>query len=429
MTLAPLILLGTVPLTMTPPREIDPLLDDLSQRAVRFFWEQSHPETGMTLDRANNTRDEPRIEYVASIAAVGFALSSYAIGAERGWLDREEALARTKLTFRSLEELPIRNNGWFVHFYDWKTGERVWQSETSSIDTSILIGGMLVADSYWRDPEIKERTARILAEIDWEWMLTDGGAKPNSLTFSMGWKPESGFIEARWQEYNELIMLPIQALGVWAEGSEGMWTAWKREPLHEDGGYEFLTGGPLFLHQMSHVYIDLAGKRDGLGWDYWKQAHQAFLANRQYCIDNPKGFKGYGPDTWGLSAADGPRGYNAYGAPGWISDDGTMAPSSAVACVDVIPELAIAAAHGFKREFPDTLGRYGFTISFNPTEGWQSPDVIGIDLGQMLLAIENYRDGLPHFLSMSHPVVRRGIQRAGIVTTHEGPLEGRALKK
>lgn len=421
-------MLETLMLTLAAPA-IDPLLDDLSRRAVSFFWEQSHPETGMTLDRADNTADKPKDEMVASVAAVGFALSAYAIGAERGWLKREDALARTQATIAHLEKLPLRNRGWFVHFYDWETGKRLWNSETSSIDTGIMLAGLLQADAYWQDPEVRAGTQRIVSAIDWNWMMTDGGNKPDSKTFSMGWKPESGFIEARWDHYNELILLYIIALGASPQVPDASWDAWKREPIVNYGPYEFFTGGPLFLHQMSNVFYDLEGKRDRLGWDYWKAGWAATMANRQYCIDNPKGFVGYSADVWGLSASDGPDGYVAYGAPTAGPDDGTLAPSSAVAALLYDKEIALQAAYGFKKNHPEAFGRYGFNIALNPTKKWMSPDVIGIDLGQMMLAIENHRDGLPHRLSASHPIVQKGMSRIGFQRTFEGPIAERPLRR
>lgn len=413
--------------SVAPVPVFDPVLDDLSRRAVQYFWEQSHPKTGLTLDRANNKEDQPRTEHVASIAATGFALSALAIGAERGWIERDKALERARKTMRTLVDFPIRSRGWYLHWVDWESGNRLWKSEVSTIDSGILWAGMLIAERYFKDPEITRASDRILREVDWEWMLTDGGAKPDSLSLTMGWHPETGFIKARWDSYNELMLLYILALGANERFPEKSWADWKR-PEIEYKGLKLLVGGPLFLHQMSHVFYDFSGRRDALGYDYWVGARNATLANRQYCVDNPKGFEAYGPDVWGLSACDGPDGYNAFGAPGWISDDGTLAPAAAVASVLFTPSESLAAAKAIQAKHPETYGRYGYTTGFNPTRKWQSPDVIGIDLGQMLLAIENHRDGLPHRLSMSHPVAQRGMARAGFRKTEEGPLEERPLR-
>jgi hypothetical protein len=418
----------TMAMAAAPQASIDPLLDDLSRRAFRFFIEQSHPVTGLTLDRANNTKDLPRTEMVSSCAATGFALAAYAIGAERGWITREDGMRRARKTAKSLEEMPLRWKGWFYHWKDWENGKRLWRSEVSTIDTGILLCGLLMADAYFRDNEITLRTKRIMEAIDWKVMLTDGGAKPDSKTFTMGYRPEDGYIGARWDICNELKVLLIPALGS-GKVTKEVWTAWKREPFTQNGR-EFLMSGPLFLHQMAHGFIDFAGKRDALGYDYWVAARNAVLDNRDYCIQNPKGFKDYSASIWGLSAADGKDGYRAWGAPPRLyEDDGTLAPSSTVACVQYIPELAIQSARAFKEKYPWLLGRYGFNISLNPAKDWHSHDVIGIDLGQMMLAIENHRDGFPHWATHSHPVIRKGMTMAGFRATHEGPLERRALKK
>ncbi|MCW5940687.1 MAG: hypothetical protein KIS66_00555 [Fimbriimonadaceae bacterium] len=413
--------------TLAPKPSLDPFLDDLSKRAFRYFWEQSNPRTGLTLDRANNTKEVPRADHVASIAATGFSLAALAIGAERGWIERRKALVRARSTVRALLDLPLRNRGWYVHFVDWETGERLWKSETSTIDSGILFAGLLLAERGFKDAEITSGTNRIVKEIDWNWMLTDGGAKKDSLTFTMGWHPESGFIGARWDGYVEQMLLYIIALGASEKVPTATWKAFKR-PEVEYAGIRLLTGGPLFLHQMSHGFYDFKDKRDVLGYDYWVASRNATLANRRYCIDNPQKFEGYGPNIWGLSACDGPDGYNAFGAPNWISDNGTLAPAAAVASVPFTPKESTEAALAFRRKYPETLGRYGFTTGFNPTRKWQSPDVIGIDLGQMMLAIENYRDGLPQRLALSHPVNKRGMERAGFRKTAEGASEGRSLR-
>lgn len=409
-------------------KSIDPLLEELSQKAFKFFMEQSHPVTGMTLDRASNTKDEPRSEYVSSCAATGFHLAAIAVGSKRGWISQKDAVERTRRVLKSLETLPLRHKGWFIHWLDWETGKRLWNSEVSTIDTGILLAGMIMADAALKDKEVTERVARIHGSIDWDYMRTDGGAKPNSQTFTMGWTQERGFIEARWDICNELKVLLIPALGS-DKVPAAMWTDWKRDPIRQNGR-EFLMSGPLFLHQMAHGFYPFKGYRDPAGWDYWVAARNAVLDNRDYCIQNPKKFKGYGPDLWGLSAADGKEGYRAWGAPPRLyEDDGTLAPSSTVACVPYIPDLATRAAHTFKKEHPSLMGRYGFAISFNPTKEWASPDVIGIDLGQMLLAIENHRDGLPHQLSMSHPLIAKAYKRIGFKKTSEGAFEKRPLRK
>lgn len=394
------------------PQTETAILDDYQRRAVRFFWEQSHPDTGFSKDRAANFKDSDDYT-VASSASTGFALVSYAIGVERKWLDRTPALLRSRKTMKNLLTKWPHQKGWLYHFVDWKTGERMWKSEASSIDTSILLAGMLATERYWKDPELTRDIDAFVKRMDFKWMMTDGGAKPTETIFSMGWHPETGFIKARWSGYSEEKMLFIQAYGADPKISAAGWDKTNRQ-LHTYKGIEFINGGPLFIHQMSESFYDFKGLRDRRGYDYWIATRNAARANRQYCIDNPLGFKGYGENFWGLSACDTPDGYKALGAPGWTEDNGTVTPTSAVAAIGHLPKESLAAARHFVQAYPSAWGRYGLSNGMNPHRDWMDPDVIGIDLGMMLCGVENYRTGLVHRLSGQHPIVKRGFERSGL---------------
>lgn len=387
------------------------LLDDLQHRAVQFFWDQSNPENGFTKDRATNA-NKPDEHNVASCAAVGFALVAYPIGVEHRWLARADALKRTRTTLSHLNTTWPGSHGWLYHFVDYKTGARQWNCEVSSIDTSICLAGVLAAEQYWKDPEVSREAKAFEKRIDWKWMLTNDGAMPNAVHFSMGWTPERGFIDARWDHFDENKLLYIQAYGL-SDITNAGWDQTKR-PLVRYKGLDLFSGGPLFMHHMSESFYDFKGRRDRLGISFSVESRNASLANRQYCIDNPKHMKDYGPQFWGLSASDIPGGYTANGAPGWIQDDGTITPTSAVAAIQWIPQEAVSFATAMRREHPAAWGYYGFPNGYNPTKSWIDTDVIGIDLGMMLLAVENTRSGLPVKLSMSHPAVIRGFERAGL---------------
>lgn len=402
-------------------------LDELSYRAFKYFVEQSHPVTGFTKDRARNWGSDERENKVASIAAMGFTLPAYAIGVHRGWMKRPVALAKSRNMLRQLLRIGPREHGWFYHFFEWNTGKRVWNCEVSSIDTGIFVQGMLLAERAFNDKDFTALSNRILKDVDWKWMVTRDGKRPESPFVCHGWKPETGFLDSDWGSYCELHLLYVQAHGMYPQMPKAAWEKIRR-PEYEYNGIKFLAGGPLFMHQMSHVFIDFKSKRDTLGYDYWVASRNAMHANRAYCIDNPKGFKGYSEEIWGLSASDSPKGYEAHGAPGDTYDNGTLAPSSAVAAAMFDRKLAENAARDFSTVHPETVGQYGFTISFNPTEKWMSPHVIGIDLGQMLLSIENSRDGFPNKMSMRHPINQIGLKKMGFVTTKEGPVEKRALR-
>ena len=403
----------------------DALIDDLQHRAVNFFWEQSNPKTGFTKDRASNDAARPAPNNVASSASVGFALVAYPIGVQRRWIDRKAALARTRTTLAHLLTDWPQEHGWLYHFVDYDTNARAWNSEASTIDTSILLAGVLAAERYWKDPEVTRDAMAFARRIDWSWALTQGGAKPDERRITMGWSPENGFIKARWGDtFDECKMLYVQAYGLSDVRADG-WDDMTRTPVAYNG-LDLLTGGPLFMHQMSESFYSFRGRRDRLGYSYGVESRNAALANRAYCVDNPKGMKAYGPSFWGLSACDFPGGYKAFGAPGWIEDDGTITPTSAVASYQWLPKEATAFAQAMRRDHPAAWGRYGFPNGYNPTANWVGPDVIGIDLGMMLCGVENGRTGLPMKLSASSPLVQRGMARAGLTTSADadrGPLK------
>lgn len=386
------------------------LLDDLQHRAVTFFWEQSHPVTGFTKDRATNA-DGVDAHVIASCAAVGFALVAYPIGVEHKWLPRKGALDRTRATLSHLLTDWQESHGWLYHFTDWKTGERQWKCEVSSIDTSLCLAGILFAERYWNDPQVTRDAERFEKRIDWDWMLTNGGSLPTAAHLCMGWKPEDGFINARWADFDECNFLYIQAYGLTNITTAG-WDTIKRPPVSYKG-LDLITGGPIFMHEMSEGFYDFRNQRDRLGYDYAIEEQNAALANRAYCIENPKKMKGYGPDFWGLNACDNPDGYGAFGAPGWIEDNGTVCPTGPLAALPAIPKQAMSFATALRRDYPAAWGRYGFPDALNPTRNWIDTDVLGLDLGMMLLAVENARTGFVWRINSANPVIKRGFERAG----------------
>lgn len=397
------------------------VLDELSHRAFNFFWEQSNSSTGFTKDRAANLTSSDSYT-VASIASTGFAMAACALGAKRGWVDSGAALSRVQATLYTVRTRWAQSHGWFYHFVDWRTGSRAWSSEVSSIDTAIFFMGALVAERYFKDSAVTYQLDTMLDSVDWQWMLTNGGAYPTSKTFCMGWTPESGFINARWDTYSELMGLYLLALGRWPDMPTSSWTAWSRPNVFYNG-YQCLVGGPLFMHQMSHVFFDFRAKKDSLNYDYFFEGQQDTLANRQYCINNPKHYAEFGPGFWGLSAGDTPDGYMALGAPGNIVDNGTVIPTSAIASVMFTPTESQAAAESFYANHQNAWGRYGFSNGINPTRNWVDGDVIGIDLGMMMLGIADSKDQFAWNLVTPSPIAQTGMARAGFhrVLSTSGP--------
>lgn len=401
------------------------LLDDLSKRAVQYFYAESHPVTGFTLDRGPNGAAPRNNAGISSVASTGYALCALAIGAERGWLDKAKAKERTLATLKHIPTIE-GHRGWYYHFVNWETGKREWGSELSSIDSSLMFAGILMAKQAWNDPEVSKRADNILDKVDWKFFQTNDNKFPNYQSFSMGWNPQTGFLDSRWDGFYEHMFLYILAMGSRDDIEGTSWASFRR-PGIDRYGYKALSDGALFMHQMSQGFFDFRNQRDYLGYDYWVEGRNATLINRQYCILNPNKRKGYGPDIWGLSACDIKTGYGAQ-SPWPDGDNGTLAPAAAVASVIYTPDLSTRAAEAFAKNYPSSYGRYGFTTGISPTEDWQSPDVIGIDIGQMLLCIENQRDGLAWKWMMSSDVAKKGFAKAGFRKTDEGAMDKRALR-
>ncbi len=400
-----------------PPLHGSRLLTEIQRRAVRFFWEQSHPKTGLTKDRARNFTQKDTYT-VASIASTGYALAALPIGVEHGWIPRQDAYRRALLTLRFLHDKMPHHHGWFFHFVDWRTGQRVWNCELSSIDTALLLIGALTCGQYWPGTEVQRLANALYDRVDWTWMLTNGGAQPQKRVLSHGWTPEKGFLTNNWDHYCELMFLYLLGLGSRRDPLPAeSWTAWERNVVSY-GGRTTLAGGPIFMHQMAHGYYNFRDRRDNLGWDYWVSSVEATLMNRQYCLDRAGTRKTYGPNVWGLNASDGPDGYRAYGV--LEEEDGTVSPTGAIASVIFTPKLSTAVAQTLYTRFWEKLwGQYGFANAFNLDRDWVDPDVIGIDLGMALIAIEDHRTGLIWRLLASHPSTPRALQCAGFHVTHE----------
>ena len=402
-----------------PPLTNDALLTAVEQRAFQFFWTKTDPTTGLTNDRAHNFGADDTYN-VASIASTGYMLAALPVAVEKGWVPRQDAQNRALLTLNFLQNKMPHPHGWFYHFVDNKTGQRVWNSEVSTIDTALLLAGALVCGQYFANTDVQTAANTLYNQVDWQWMLTNGGTQPNKLLLSHGWTPEKGFIPYNWDTYNELMTLVLLGLGANTNPlPANCWTAWTRSTITY-GNYKTLSGGPIFIYQMAQGFYNFANQRDVLGWNYREVAVQGVLINRQYCIDKSKQRKTYGLNIWGLNASDGPNGYNAYGAPTG-PEDGTVSPTGAIASLPFAPVYAQDAAQAMYTQHGDRIwGRFGFSDAFNVDANWYDPDVIGIDLGMALLSIENYRTGLIWKLLASHPATTRAMKQAGFHSATRG---------
>ena len=390
-------------------------LDDVQRRAVRYFVEQTEPATGLTLDRSSvdgGIQHSP-----SSVAATGFALTAWCIADSRGWTHPGDALRRVRQTLRFLVQQHAHERGFFYHFVDPATGQRVWNSEASTIDTALLLQGAIFAREYLRDREVNALVDWIYARIDWPWATND------SRTLTHGWKPETGFIEHRWGFYSELMGLYLLGIGAPRKPLPAdSWQAWKRAPLVSFEDRTFIHCGPLFTHQFSHAWFDFRGRRDSHA-DYFQNSIDATLAQRAWSAAQQHRFKYWSKDFWGLTASESANGYVAWGTPipGEPDlSDGTVVPCAPGGSLPFAPAECVTALRQM-REIggPRALGRYGFVDAFNPHTGWASTEVIGIDVGITLIMAENLRTGLVWEAFMRAPEVRRGMQLAGFSGLNE----------
>ena len=422
----------------------DPFLDTLQVRTLKFFLETTAIETGLTPDRW--PKPAP-----SSIAAVGFGLTSYLIAVERQLITRDEAARRVLNTLKYFWQLPQHPQpagsagyqGFFYHFLDIKKGTRVWNCELSTIDTALLMAGILSCQSYFNGAAEPEQNIRALVDslfcrVDWQWAMAD---RPGITT---AWHPEHGFSKHIWDGYDEAMILYILALGSPRHPvPETTWAVWTAPYIWaEYYGMEFVSFGPLFGHQYSHCWIDFRGIQDkymqAKGINYFENSRRATYSQRAYAIENPNQWNDYSENIWGFTAGDGPanttlvmnqqeRQFWTYRARGvsfdWVGDDGTIAPTAAGGSVAFAPEICIPALKTMRAKYDSLVWRqYGFIDAFNPSfitpetpQGWFNDDYIGIDQGPIVIMIENLRNGFVWELMKKNPYIVKGLQRAGFV--------------
>ena len=409
----------TVPATHKLTREDEPFLEDLERRSFQYFWEEADPQTGLVPDRARmdgSALDESH-RNVASIAATGFGLTSLCIAAERGFIDRAQARERTRNTLRFFANKAFQERGWFYHWMDAKTGERRWQSEVSSIDTALLLSGVLTVRQYFRDDkEIVSLGKKIYERVDFRWMLNG-----HPLLLSHGWKRETGFLKPRWDTYSEDTSLYLLAIGSPTHPiAPASWYAlWKDRYRYEGFAYFTTIGVPLFMHQYAHAWIDYRDRRETKGdrIDYFENSINATLAHRKFCMNLAHDFPAYGANVWGITASDSAKGYLAWGGPPRDpAIDGTVVPSAAGGSLMFTPEVSVAALRAMHDKYVDRIyGKYGFVDAFNPNTGWVDTDVIGINVGIILLSAENLRTGNVWRWFMLNPEILRAMNRIGLL--------------
>jgi hypothetical protein len=419
---------------------IEAELELLQRESFSYFVHETNPANGLVLDKTAP-------DWPSSIAATGFALAAYPVGVERGFMARAAAVERTLATLRFFWNSPhgpepdaTGYQGFYYHFLDMRTGRRAWQCELSTVDSAFLLAGMLTAGSYFDADTADEHEIRTLADalyrrVNWHWAQNQGA------TLTHGWKPESGFLQYRWEGFDEALLLYMLALGSPTYPlSDGSYAAWgSTYQWQHCYGYDYLYAGSFFTHQLSHMWIDFRGIQDVFmrdkSMDYFENSRRATYVQQQYAIDNPLKFKGYGRYCWGITASDGPGpdtikidgierqffDYLARGVP-YGPDDGTIAPWAVVASLPFAPDIVLPAMDYFIYHVElKSANPYGFKATFNATHpdrsnnpfGWVSPWQYGLHQGPITLMVENYRSGLLWRLTRNCPYIVSGLRRAG----------------
>jgi hypothetical protein len=386
--------------------EDDQFLNDVEKASFLFFLEQGSPNTGMVKDRCNiHTSDQGG---ASSIAATGFGLTALCIGEQRGFISRTDALQRVFATLRFLWKKLPNHRGFFYHFANPETGERMFDSEVSSVDTSILLCGILTCRQHFRHPAVVQLADLIFSRVDWTWLSED------TSLLTHGWTPEVGFLPSRWDYYSELMMINLLGMGSTAHPlPQETWNAWKRVTFEYDGMRYIGSFAPLFVHQYSQAWFDFRGKRDKFA-DYYQNSVTATDVHRRFCIELGKQFSDYSEDLWGITASDSEHGYVAWGGPPAMGPiDGSVVPSAAGGSLPFMPAETLRVLKTIRSRYPAAWTKYGFVNAFNPLKNWYDPDVIGIDTGIILLMAENLRTGFVWDTFMKTAEARRGMEKAG----------------
>jgi hypothetical protein len=385
----------------------DPLLEELERANFRFFWEQANPETGLVRDRFNVR--QPGKNELASIAATGFGLTALCIGEKREFISRLEGQRRVLNTLRFLWKTLPHHRGFFYHWANMNTGQRIWDSEVSSVDTAILLCGILLCRQHFTHPEVHELASAIYNRVDWNWLSEDTSVLPH------GWTPESGFLQYRWDDYSEMMMMYLLGLGSNAHPLPAKaWDSWKRTTFEYDGIRYIGSFAPLFIHQYSQAWFDFRGKRDRYA-DYFKNSIIATDVHRRFCLNLAKQFPDYSDDLWGITASDSVGGYVVWGGPPSTGPiDGTVVPCAVGGSLPFQPDATMRVLRNIKDRYGQkTWSDYGFVDAFNPLTNWYDTDVVGIDVGITMVMAENARTSFVWDTFMKNSEAKRAMELAG----------------
>jgi hypothetical protein len=393
-----------------PPAAFSPedeqFLDDLEKSNFLFFWEQASPQTGLIKDRCNAFAADTSV--VASVASTGFGLTAICIAEKRGFISHQDARMRVLATLTFLWRALPTHRGFFYHFANINTGERVWDSEVSSVDTAILLCGILTCRRHFEDRDIVDLAHAIFDRVDWTWLSEDTALLPQ------GWTPEFGFLPYKWDYYSELMMIYLLGMGSSSHPLHpSAWLAWKRTTFEYDGERYIGSFAPLFVHQYSQAWFDFRHKRDKYA-DYFENSVIATDVHRRFCVEMGKMFPDYSDDLWGITASDSEKGYVIWGGPPAMGPiDGSVVPAAAGGSIPFLPVATMRVLKNIRKNYPKAWSRYGFVDAFNPLTNWYDQDVVGIDTGITMLMAENARTSFVWDTFMKNPEAQRGMAIAG----------------
>ncbi len=384
----------------------DQFLDALERANFLFFWEQGNPQSGLIKDRCNVRAKDTSV--AASIASTGFGLTAICIAEKRGFVSHADARLRVVQTLSFLWHKLPTHRGFFFHFANVNTGERMWDSEVSSVDTAILLCGVLTCRQHFNDKDINQLAHAIFDRVEWTWLSED------TSLLSHGWTPELGFIPSRWDYYSELMMIYLLGMGSSSHplGNDA-WLAWKRTVFEYDGQRYIGSFAPLFVHQYSQAWFDFRNKRDKFA-DYFQNSTIATDVHRRFCVELNPQFSDYSNALWGVTASDSARGYVVWGGPPATGPiDGTLVPAAPGGSLPFLPDATMRVLRTIHDRYPNAWCRYGFVDAFNPLTDWYDTDVVGIDTGITMLMAENLRTGFVWDTFMKNPEAQRGMANAG----------------
>jgi hypothetical protein len=395
--------------------EDDRFLDDLERSSFLFFWEQANPQTGLIKDRCNVRINDTGV--VASIASTGFGLSAICIAEKRGYISHQDARLRIIATLVFLWRKLPTHRGFFFHFANINTGERIWESEVSSVDTAILLCGILTCRQHFQDRDTIELAHAIFDRVDWTWLSEDTALLPQ------GWTPEFGFLPYKWDYYSELMMIYLLGMGSSSHPLRPeAWLAWKRTTFEYEGLRYIGSFAPLFVHQYSQAWFDFRGKRDKYA-DYFQNSATATEVHRRFCVELGKSFSDYSDDLWGITASDSDKGYVIWGGPPAMGPiDGTVVPAAPGGSLPFLPEPTMRVLKNIRSHYPQAWSRYGFVDAFNPLKKWYDTDIVGIDTGITMLMAENLRTGFVWETFMKNSEAQRGMANAGFKSWSNSPV-------